>query len=208
MKKALIVLGIVVVLFFIVGACSVGTITGAYDGAVVLQNNAGASLREVDNQYQRRYDLVPNLVEAVKGYAAHERGVFEAVTEARAKVGQVKIDASNATPEQLAAYQKSQGELTSALSRLLLIVENYPQLKANENFLALQSQLEGTENRIAVARRRSIDVGNDYNIYIKKFWNKLWLGMFWSGQFQTMPLFEAEEAAKKAPKVDFSGPKK
>lgn len=208
MKKALIVIGIIFGLFLMVGACSVGTITGTYDGAVTKQNDAAASVREVDNQYQRRYDLVPNLVETVKGYAAHERGVFEAVTEARAKVGQIKIDLTNATPEQLAAYQKSQGELTSALSRLLLIVENYPQLKANENFLALQSQLEGTENRIAVARKRSIDKGNDYNIYIQKFWNKLWLSMFWSGQFQPMPLFEAEEAARKAPNVDFSGPKK
>ena len=203
MKKALIVLGIIIVLFLIVGGCAVGTITGTYDGAVEVQNDAIASLGEVQNQYQRRVDLVPNLVNTVKGYAAHERGVFEAVTEARAKVGQIKIDPSNATPQQLADFQKSQGELTQALSRLLLVVENYPQLKASENFMALQSQLEGTENRITVARKRAIDAANTNNKYLQKFWNRFWLNIFWSGNFRDVPVFQAEEGAQKAPKVDF-----
>lgn len=202
MKVILIVIGILFVLL-LAGSCAVGRVTNTYDQAVIKQNDAVAGLSEVQNQYQRRYDLVHNLVETVRGYAAHERGTLEGVTEARARVGQIKIDPSNATPEQLVAYQKAQGDLTTALSRLLLVVEQYPQLKANENFLVLQSQLEGTENRIAVARRRAIELGNEYNIYIQKFWNNFWLNAFWSGKFKPMPLFQAEEGAQKAPKVDF-----
>ena len=203
MKTALIVVGVLVAMVFLIGACGVAWGVGVYNSAITGQNDAKTAWGQVENQYQRRADLVPNLVNTVKGYAAHERGVFEAVTEARSKVSQIKIDPTNATPEQISAFQKSQGELTQALSRLLLVVENYPQLKASENFLALQSQLEGTENRIATERRRYNEVVNTYNKHVQVFPNSLVV----SGKFQPLPLFEADEGARKAPKVDFSGPK-
>ena len=124
MKTALIVVGVLVAMVFLIGACGVAWGVGVYNSAITGQNDAKTAWGQVENQYQRRADLVPNLVNTVKGYAAHERGVFEAVTEARSKVSQIKIDPSNVTPQQLAAYQKAQGEMTQALSRLLLVVEN------------------------------------------------------------------------------------
>jgi LemA protein len=127
------------------------------------ENAVGAAWAEVENQYQRRADLVPNLVETVKGYAAHERETFEAVVNARAQATQVKLTVNELTPENLRRFEQAQGELRSALGRLLAVAENYPQLKANENFRDLQAQLEGTENRIAIARRRYIDQVRQFN---------------------------------------------
>lgn len=201
MKKVLIGLAVTVGILFIFALIVYGWVTGTYNSFVTKSQAVDAQWAQVENVYQRRADLVPNLVNTVKGYAAHEKGVFEAVTEARAKVGQIQIDPTKMTPEMLAQYQAAQGDLSQALSRLLLVVENYPQLKASENFLALQSQLEGTENRVAVERKRYNDVAQDYNTDIKKFPGSIIAGM--SG-FESKPYFKAEAGAEKAPKVDFS----
>jgi LemA protein len=153
----------------------------------------------VENQCQRRSDLVPNLVATVKGYAEHESQVFENVTEARARATQMTLS-EDATPEQLAAFQAAQGELSQALGRLLALAENYPNLKANENFRDLQAQLEGTENRIAVARNAFNEAAKAYNILIRKFPNNLVTGLF---GFGPKAYFEADEGAEKTPMVEF-----
>ena len=150
--------------------------------------------------YQRRADLIPNLVNTVKGYAAHEKETFEAVVSARSKATQMTIDADNLTPEKLQQYQKAQGEIGAALGRLLAITENYPELKANENFKELQAQLEGTENRISVERRNFNEVARTYNTSIRTFPKSILAGMF---GFDKRPYFEAEEGANKAPEVKF-----
>lgn len=196
MKKFLIVVGVLVVLGFI----GYGWVTGTYNNFVKLEQQVESQWAQVENVYQRRADLVPNLVATVKGYAAHERGTFEAVTEARAKVGQIQIDPTNMTPEMFAQYQAAQGELTQALSRLLVVVENYPQLKASENFLALQSQLEGTENRIAVERHRYNEVAQEYNTAIKGFPANILAGAF---GFEKKSYFTAAPGSEKAPVVKF-----
>jgi len=154
----------------------------------------------VENQYQRRVDLIPNLVNTVKGYAAHEKETLEAVVAARTKATQVTVDAENLTPEKLKAYQEAQGEIGSALGRLLAITENYPDLKANENFKELQAQLEGTENRISVERRNFNEASKDYNTYIRKFPNNIISSLF---GFEKRPYFEAESGTEKAPAVEF-----
>jgi len=156
---------------------------------------------EVLNQYQRRADLIPNLVKTVEGFAAQEKAVLIGVTEARAKATQIKVDANDAAS--LAKFQQSQGELSSALSRLMAISENYPQLKSNENFMALQTQLEGTENRITVARNRYISAVNDYNVTVRSFPVNLTAMMF---GYKVKPNFtvENEAAISKAPTVDFN----
>jgi LemA protein len=158
---------------------------------------------EVLNQYQRRADLIPNLVATVKGYAAHEADVLTRVTEARARVGQVKVDAGDAAS--LAAFQQAQGELSSALSRLMVVSENYPNLKSDQGFRELQAQLEGTENRITVARNRYIATVQEYNTLIRTFPQNLTAKMF---GYQTKPNFavENEAAISTAPKVDFGQP--
>jgi LemA protein len=162
-----------------------------------------ASWGQVENQYQRRADLVPNLVATVKAYAEHERETLEAVVEARAKVSQMNVtpDIVN-NPEALKAFDQNQGALTNALSRLLVVVEKYPDLKANQNFLELQSQLEGTENRIAVARRDYVQAVQKYNTEIRTFPGRLWHSVL----YRDLPVresFEAAEAAATAPKVEF-----
>jgi LemA protein len=166
------------------------------------ENAVSAAWAEVENQYQRRADLVPNLVETVKGYAAHERETLEAVVEARAKATQVTITADQLTPENLKKFEEAQGALRSALGRLLAVSENYPQLKANDNFRDLQAQLEGTENRIAVARRRYIEAVNEFNDLVTvpptSWTNSL---MYHK---QAKPQFTATAAnAAEAPKVKF-----
>lgn len=155
---------------------------------------------QVETQYQRRADLIPNLVNTVKGYADFEQETITGVIEARAKATSVQIDASNLTEENMAAFQKAQGQVTSSLSKLLVSVERYPELKANQNFMDLQAQLEGTENRIAVARRRFNEVVKDYNTYIRKFPRNMYAGMF---DFEKRTYFEAEEGNEKAPTVSF-----
>lgn len=171
-----------------------------YNGIVEMDENVNNQWANVEAQYQRRTDLIPNLVSTVKGYAAHEKSTLEAVMQARSQATQVKIDPANCTPEQLAAYQKAQGDVTTALGKLLAITENYPQLKANENFMELQSQLEGTENRITVARRDFNAAAKEYNTVIRKFPKNIIASM---GGFEKHNYFKAEAGAEKAPKVEF-----
>lgn len=186
MKKA-IVLGVVILV--LVGGC--GYWRGTYNGFVEKEENVTTSWAQVENQLQRRFDLVPNLVETVKGYAAHEREVLTEVTEARARVG-----GASSVPEQIEANNA----LSSALSRLLLVVERYPDLKANQNFLALQDELAGTENRIAVERRRYNESVRDYNVALRKFPANIIAGIH---SFERAAVFEATDAAEETPRVDF-----
>ncbi len=172
----------------------------AYNGMIRVQEEATQAAADVQSAYQRRYDLIDNLVETVKGYAQHEENTLKEVVEARSKATSINIDPSNCTPEQLQQYQKAQGELGSALGRLIAVSENYPDLKANENFLDLQKQLEGTENRINEARNKFNDKVTTYNQEIRKFPNNIFAGIF---GFRTMEKFSADAEAQKAPKVKF-----
>jgi LemA protein len=179
-----------------VSACGYNTIP-------TLEEQAKARWSDVQNQYQRRADLIPNLVATVQGYAAQEKSVLTAVIEARAKATQVKIDVSQLTdPEKLKAFQDAQNQLTGALGRLLAVSENYPDLKSNANFLALQSQLEGTENRIAVARRDYIEAVRTYNTALRTFPTVIWAKTAFSGN-KPMAEFTANEGAEKPPQVKF-----
>jgi LemA protein len=171
-----------------------------YNTMVGMEESVSEQWANVETQYQRRADLIPNLVSAVKGYAAHEKDVFESVTKARASATSVKIDASNLTAENIKQFQAAQGSLNSALSRLLAVAERYPDLKANQNFLELQAQLEGTENRIAVERRRFNEQVKFYNTYIRKFPTTLVASMF---GFERQVTFEADDGTEKAPEVKF-----
>ena len=173
---------------------------GGYNGLVSTQESLNKSWANVENQYQRRADLIPNLVETVKGYAKHESGTLEAVVNARAKATQMTIDPTNLTPEKLQEFQAAQGELSSALGRLLLLREAYPELKANQNFIELQAQLEGTENRITVAREQFNQEVQNYNTMVRKFPKNIIAGLF---GFERKPTFEAEKGAEKAPEVKF-----
>ncbi|MBR2285063.1 MAG: LemA family protein [Paludibacteraceae bacterium] len=175
-------------------------VANVYNAFIASEEEVESSWAQVENQYQRRADLVPNLVATVKGYAAHEQQTLEGVVEARAKATQITIDPATATPEQLAAYQAAQGELSQALGRLLAVAENYPDLKANQNFRDLQAQLEGTENRITIARQMFNETAKAYNKTIRRFPNNILAGIF---GFEKKPYFEAEEGASKAPKVEF-----
>lgn len=172
-----------------------------YNSLVDKQQTVDQSWAQVENQYQRRADLIPNLVNTVKGYAKHESATLEKVTEARAKATSITIDADSLTEENLARFQQAQNELSGALKSLLAVTEAYPDLKANENFRDLQVQLEGTENRVATARDRYTEAVKDYNTAIKKFPTTIYAG--WFG-FTPKPQFKAEEGASKAPEVDFN----
>ena len=174
--------------------------SSAYNSMVGEQEKATTAFANVQSAYQRRADLIPNLVEVVKGYASHEKETLEGVVNARAKATQVTIDPSNMTPEKLKEYQQAQGELGAALGKLIAIQENYPDLKANENFRDLQVQLEGTENRINEARNSFNKVVQNYNVVIRSFPKNLLAGMF---GFDKMDKFEAEAGAEKAPQVKF-----
>lgn len=191
-------LGLVITL---VVACVivVWCVTG-YNGLVSMDEGVQNKWADVETQYQRRADLIPNLVNTVKGYAAHEKETLEGVVKARSEATSVKIDADNMTAEQMAQYQKAQNGVSAALSKLLLVVEKYPDLKANQNFLELQSQLEGTENRITVARRDFNGAAKEYNTAIRKFPKNILAGMF---GFEKKAYFEAQEGAEKAPEVQF-----
>ena len=172
----------------------------AYNSMVGEQEKATTAFANVQSAYQRRADLIPNLVETVKGYAAHEKETLEGVVNARSKATQMTVDPENLTPEKLQEYQKAQGELGAALGRLIAISESYPDLKANENFRDLQVQLEGTENRINEARNTFNGVVQQYNVVIRSFPKNILAGMF---GFAKMEKFEAEAGAEKAPQVKF-----
>lgn len=174
--------------------------TSTYNSMVAQEEAVSTAWSNVENQYQRRSDLIPNLVNTVKGYAAHEKETFDAVVSARAKATQTTVSIDDLTPEKMQAYQRAQGEVGSALSRLLAVTENYPELKANENFKELQAQLEGTENRIGVERRKFNETARGYNTAIRKFPRNIVAGMF---GFEKHPYFEAEEGSEKAPEVKF-----
>lgn len=172
----------------------------SYNSMVTKQEMASTAWSNVESQYQRRADLIPNLVNTVKGYATHERETLEGVMQARAKATQVTVDPEKLSPEQLQKYQQAQGELSSALGRLMMIQENYPQLKANENFSELQAQLEGTENRISKSREDYNTAVQDYNMTIRRLPGSIFAGMF---GFTPHGKFEAEKGAEKAPEVKF-----
>lgn len=191
-KTGWIIIAVIAILAF--------TSVSKYNSMVAMEEGVTAQWANVETQYQRRSDLIPNLVSTVKGYAAHEAEVFESVTKARAEATSIKIDASNLTAENMQRFQAAQGSMTSALSRLLAVAERYPDLKANQNFLELQAQLEGTENRIAVERRRFNEVVKGFNTYIRKFPNNMLAGMF---GFERQASFEADEGTEKAPDVQF-----
>ncbi len=201
MKRSTIILLAVLGIIVVLAIALIGWATGVYNSFVRLDEQVRQSWAQVQNQYQRRADLIPNLVEVVKGYASHEKEVFEKVAEARAGVGKLEVTPEVLNnPQAFQRFQEAQGALSSALSRLLAVAENYPQLKANENFLQLQAQLEGTENRIAVERRRFNEVVQGYNVSVRTFPTSLLAGMFGFGQKQ---YFQAEPGAEKAPKVQF-----
>ncbi|SFF75097.1 LemA protein [Salegentibacter agarivorans] len=196
MKKWLIPVIVLVVLGIIVYSLT----AGVNNTAVEYEENVSKNWADVENAYQRRSDLIPNLVSTVEGSADFERGTLTDVIEARAKATSVNVDAGNLDPQQIQQFQQAQGGLSNALSRLLVSVERYPDIKSNQNFLQLQSQLEGTENRISVARNRYNEAVRQYNTYIRKFPNNIFAGMF---GFERKPAFEAEEGAENAPDVEF-----
>ncbi len=188
-----------IIILVVVGIAVVWAIMG-YNGMVKADEAVSTAWSNVENQYQRRADLIPNLVNTVKGYAAHEKETLDAVVSARTRATQVTVDADDLTPEKLQEYQNAQGEVGAALGRLLAITESYPDLKANQNFLELQAQLEGTENRISVERRNFNEVAKSYNTSIRTFPRNILAGMF---GFEKRPYFEAQEGADKAPEVKF-----
>jgi LemA protein len=197
-KKVYIGCGSVLLIFIIF----VAILVGSYNNMVKLNESVKEKWSQVENVYQRRLDLIPNLVETVKGYASHERETFQAVTEARAKAGgtlNVSGQALN-DPQLFQKFQQAQNSLTGALSRLMVVVEKYPDLKANQNFLGLQDQLEGTENRIAVERKRFNETAREFNIYIKKFPQVILANI---AGFKEKPYFTAQEGADQAPRVKF-----
>ena len=193
MKKSTIIIIVVAVLAVVWG------ITG-YNGLVSMDEGVQTKWADVETQYQRRADLIPNLVNTVKGYAAHESETLQAVVEARAKATSMNIDPSNMSAEQIANFQKAQDGVSSALGRLLVTVEKYPDLKANENFKELQAQLEGTENRISVARRDYNEAARKYNTSLRSFPKNILAGMF---GFEKKAYFEAQEGSEQAPTVQF-----
>ena len=193
MKKLKYIILIAIVGVFTLSSCG-------YNSMVNKQESVTAQWAQVQNAYQRRADLIPNLVSTVKGYASHEQETFTAVIEARSRATQVNINSEDLTEEGIQQYQKAQEQVSSSLSRLLVTVESYPELKANENFLALQDQLEGTENRISVERNRFNETAKDYNQYIRQFPRVIYAGMF---GFKKKGYFEADAGAQSAPVVDF-----
>ncbi len=188
-----------IIIIVIIAVVAIWAVTG-YNGLVKADEAVSTAWSNVENQYQRRADLIPNLVNTVKGYASHEKETLDAVVSARARATQVTVNADELTPEKLQEYQKAQGEVGAALGRLLAVTEAYPDLKANQNFMELQAQLEGTENRITVERRNFNEVAKSYNTSIRTFPRNLLAGMF---GFEKRPYFEAQEGAEKAPVVQF-----
>ncbi len=196
MKKSWIILGVVVLLIMIL----VFTAVGSYNSMVTKDETVTGQWAQVENVYQRRSDLIPNLVNTVKGYAAHEKETLEGVVNARAKATSTTIDPSKLNAESIKQFAAAQDGLSSALSKLMVVVERYPDLKANQNFLELQAQLEGTENRITVERKKFNDTAKDYNMYIRKFPKNIFAGIF---GFDKKDYFESTVGADVAPKVEF-----
>ena len=188
---------IVIVAILLIGGCATCNIQRNMVG---LDEGVKSKWGEVQNQYQRRADLIPNLVNTVKGAANFEKSTLEAVVQARASATSLKVDPNDLSPEKIKEFQARQGELSQALGRLLMVTENYPELKANQNFLALQDQLEGTENRITVARKGFNDAVQEYNTKVRSFPNNILGGML---GFHPKGMFEADAAAQKAPQVQF-----
>lgn len=196
MKKGLIVTLVIVAIVIILFSW----VKGAYNGLVKSDEQVKAAWSQVENVYQRRADLIPNLVATVKGYAEHEAATLEGVVEARSKATQVTVDPESLNPEQIAEFQKAQGELSQALGRLIMLRESYPDLKANQNFRDLQAQLEGTENRISTERMKFNETARSYNTMVRSFPKNIIASMF---GFETKGYFEAVEGAETAPKVEF-----
>ncbi len=196
MKLGTIITLAVIGLLFILGL----SMCGSYNSVVSKDEGVKQAWSQVENQYQRRADLIPNLVNTVKGYANFEQQTLQAVIQARASATQVKIDANNLTPEAIQRYEQAQQGISGALGRLLAVSENYPDLKANQNFLDLQAQLEGTENRIAVERKKFNETVQDYNSYIRKFPTNILAGIF---GFSPKGYFQATPGSERAPEVKF-----
>ncbi len=196
LSKGIIAIIAVIAIVIVIGSWA----ASAYNSMVGVQEQATTALANVQSTYQRRADLIPNLVETVKGYAAHEKQTLEDVVAARSKATSITLDPANMTPEKLKEFQQAQGELGSALGRLIAIQENYPDLKANESFKNLQAQLEGTENRINEARNKYNQAVQTYNVEIRSFPKNIFAGLF---GFDKMNKFEAEAGAEKAPQVKF-----
>lgn len=192
------VIALIVIAVIVLGM--VGWYFSTKNGLVRADESVSTAWSNVETQYQRRSDLIPNLVNTVKGYAKHEENTFKEVVEARAKATQITVDPSNLTPEKLKQYQEAQGEISSALGKLIAVQENYPELKANENFIELQAQLEGTENRINESRRQYNEAVQTYNLKVRSFPSSIVAGM---AGFSVKTKFEAEAGAEKAPKVSF-----
>ncbi len=200
MKKGCLIWLIIGIIIVLVAIGLVSWVTKSYNQMVTLQEGVTSQWGNVETQYQRRADLIPNFVNTVKGAASFEQETLTRVIEARAKASQVTIDPANMTAENMRQFQAAQGELSSALSRLLVVVEKYPELKATQNFRDLQVELEGTENRISVERRKFNEVARSYNTHIKRFPQNFLAGIF---GFDAKPYFEAAEGAEKAPQVQF-----
>lgn len=198
-KTLLTIIIVVLVIVGIIGGVFMAGV-GKYNELVSLEESVDGQWANVENQYQRRADLIPNLVATVKGYAAHEEETLEGVMNARAKATQITVDPKQLTPEKLQEYQAAQGQFSSAIGRLLMVTENYPDLKANQNFLELQAQLEGTENRISTERTRFNEVAKNFNTEIRKFPGNIVAGF---AGMEKKPYFEAEKGSDEAPKVEF-----
>lgn len=196
MKKKWIIIAVIVIVIIVVYS----SFKGSYNNMVNYNESIEGQWAQVENVYQRRADLIPNLVNTVKGYAAHEKQTLTDVISARAKATSVNIDPSSLTTASLQQFQQAQAGLSSALSKLMVVVEKYPDLKANQNFLELQSQLEGTENRIANERRKFNDATKIYNVFIKRFPENIYASIF---GFEEKPYFKAQEGSDKAPVVEF-----
>jgi len=197
MKKGLLItLGIIAIIAFILYR----VFAGSYNKMVTKEEQVTGAWSQVENVYQRRADLIPNLVNTVKGYADFEQETLQGVIEARSKATGINVNTDDLSPEKIQQFQQAQQGLSSALSRLMVVVERYPDLKANQNFIKLQDQLEGTENRIAVERRKFNEVTQEYNTYIRKFPQTILAGMY---GFEKKGYFEADQGAEKAPEVSF-----
>lgn len=197
MKKKWIYIIIAIILAIIIYS----SIKGTYNKMVLMDENISMSWAQVENVYQRRADLIPNLVKTVKGYAEHEQQTLTEVIEARAKATSVNIDPTNLNPQSIQQFQDAQAGISSALSKLMVVVERYPDLKANQSFLELQAQLEGTENRITVERQKFNTAVREFNAYIRVFPKNIWANMF---GFEKKTYFKAKEGAEEVPEVDFS----